>query len=544
MVSARTRTSVWILGDIMSVQGGWAIRFYNPDNFRQGQQIISNFKGFQERTLDDIVVFSGMYGLDSYMLWYIHKDLHGYDYNTSNLNLRLFADTDKNKSFWENKYRVVEVKYDPKTSRYVLFALSEDSIILNTKLLSWRISSIKWKEERKAYEVLEEILEENGILAVNFFQTENEELIDFTYNQITFDSNWSVRDFINYICDDNKYEWYVYNKVLYVGKELFTRKSMNISAKYVEASDQLSESSLFKKIQGDLRPADVLGHIDNRWRCIWAKHIVGKSGGMTKACFSKIGSGRVDKLLYLSTLEGEREINNATFIFAHNQFNSYSIGMGSILKDEGEALYVDEVSVQKDTDTYKVRNPNEMVFDRGNEDDVSRIVSSKEHVVRSTPYLDHNAGILFPSVELDNPPPNSIIFNIKGREESSVLGPFVMNNGKDLVIPFKTDKLDFRLQLPGGWCMYVDKDNVMVIEKNADPSKKPTGSGTYIKFDGDGNIITKGTKTKLQEGSNKLSHADHTHPLSSGTDGLFKLPLLGLDTKHPAPQGTQTTEAD
>ena len=134
-------------------QGGWAVRLYEPGNFRKGYDIVSNFKGFHNRTLDDIMVFNGMYGLDSYMLWYIHKDLHGYDFNSVHLNLRLFSDTDKSNSFWENKYRVIEVKYDPKVSKYVLFALSEDSIVLNTKLMTWNISSVKFNEERTAPQV-------------------------------------------------------------------------------------------------------------------------------------------------------------------------------------------------------------------------------------------------------------------------------------------------------------------------------------------------------------------------------------------------------
>ena len=524
-----------------NTQGGWAIRFYDPSDFRKGYDTVSNFKGYKDRTLDDIIVFNGIYGLDSYMMWYIHPDLQTYDLNTVHLNLRLYPSMNKNKHFWENKYRVIEVKFDPKAKRYVLLALSDDSILLNTKLLTWDLTGMVFEEERKGYEALEDILQANDILAVMFFESPNPDLIDFKYKQLTFEPNWRVRDLINYICDDNGYEWYVYNRVLYIGKELWTREAMAIQGRYDETRDKLAESSFFKKIYGDLRPADVLGHLNNEWRCIWVKHAVGASGGITKACFSRIGAGRVDKLLYLHTLEAEREKANATYIFAQKQFNSYSIGMGNILQDEGNELFIDQVSVQKDIDTYKIRDPNEMVFDRGDEDEYSKVASQKEKVPRSTPYLDHNAGILFPSVQLDNPPPNSIIFNIKDREESSVVGPFVMNNGKDLVIPFKEDKLDFRLQLPGGWCLYVDKDNAMVIEQNADPSAKPTGSGVYLKIDSSGNIITKGTKTKLQEGSNQLAHLNHDH-LGTPMTGNIGLPIIG--STAPNTKGTTDTLGD
>jgi hypothetical protein len=525
----------------MAGKGGWAIRLYKPGDFSKTIDIVSNFEGFHNRDLDDIVVFNSIYGLDSYLIWYIHPDLRGYDFDAVHFNLRLFPEMNKNKPFWENKYRVVEVKYDPIISKYVVFALSEDSVVLNTKLMSWRIPSTKFEEEREAWEVLEDVLEKNNILAVQFFESPNEELVDFRYKQVTLNPDWSVRDFINYICDDNKYEWYVYDKVLYVGRELKAIIKMNITSRYSDSGDRLSQSAFFKKLSGDLRPADVLGHLNKKWKCVWIKHWVGKTGGVTKGCFTRIGGGKPDKQLYQNTLEGIHEKDNAAYIFAHNQFNSYSVGIGNILKDEGETLYVDEVSVQKDTDTLKVRDPTEMVFDRGNEDDESRIVSQKERVARTTPYLDHNAGILFPSVKLDQPPPNSIIFNIKGREESSALGPFLMNNGKDLVIPLQDNKLDFRLQLPGGWCLYVDKDNMMVIEQNADPTTKPTGENVYIKIDSSGNIITKGTKTKLQEGTNTLAWKDHDH-LGNPMTGNIGMPIIG--STAPNTKGTTDTLGD
>jgi len=525
----------------MTAQGGWAIRLYEPGDFDKTIDIISNFKEFHERTLDNIVVFNSIYGLDSYMLWYIHPDMRGYDFNTVHLNLRLFTEMNKNRSFWENNYRVVQVTYDSNLHKYVVLALTEDSVILNTKMVTWKVPSVKFKEGREAWELLTEVLEDNGILGVQYFESPNEELVEFLGEQVVIDPDWSVRDFINYICDDNKYEWYVYNKILYVGRELQARKKMNITTKYSSKQDKIGTSSFFKKVQTDLIPADVLGHTQKKWKCVWVKHYVGKAGGVSKMCFTKIGSGRIDKQLFHHSLDGNRERSNAAYIFAHNQFNSYSVGIGSILKDEGETLYVDEVTVQKDTDTFKVRNPNEMVFDRGDEDDFSRIVSQKERVARSTPYLDHNAGILFPSMQLDEPPPNSIIFNIEGREESPVLGPFIMNNGKDLVIPLQDNKLDFRLQLPGGWCMYVDKDNVMVIEQNADPSKKPTGENVYIKIDSSGNIITKGTKTKLQEGSNQLAWKDHDH-MGSPLTGNIGIPIIG--STAPNTKGTTDTLGD
>jgi hypothetical protein len=566
-------------------QGGWAIRLYDPDNFRKGYDIISNFKGFHNRTLDDIVVFNGMYGMDSYLLWYAHSDLYSYDFNTVFLNLKLFPSLQKDKPFWENNYNVVEVKFDPNKGRYVIFALSLDSMKLNTKLLTWDISSIKFSEKRTVEGALREILEDNNIFAVQYFESPNPDLVDMIYEQLTFDPDWTVRDLINYFADDNGFEWYVYNNVLYIGRELRIIKKMNIGSKFDPQSDRTGNSAFFKRIMGDLRPADVLGHIDEHWRCIWAKHYVGKSGGVSSLCLSQVGAGTVDKNLYIHTLSNEREKHNAGFLLKTRKFNSYSVGIGNILKDDGEASYVDEVSVQKDTNTYQVKSPNNMVFDRGDEDEESKVVSLKERIARSTPYLDNEAGLLFPSVKLDEPPPNSIIFNVKGREESSVLGPFVMGNGSDeLRIPVK-EKGDLRFQLPNGWCFYVREDGttylqVKGVDSQTESSGMLKGKNVWIKLGAspadedivlnspeivrinavndidlqseytitlDGKTIIyvgpDANSVLLAGGGHKISHADHTHSLAPGL-GNIGLPLTGDSLAHPAGQGSDITEVD
>jgi len=571
----------------MSVSpAGWAIRLFEPGNYNKGYDIISNFKGFKERTLDSIIVFNGIYGLDSYILWYIHPDLKSYDLNTVNLDLKLFTGMNKNRPFWENVYRVVEIRFDISTKKYVLLGLSEDSIILNTKLSDWNLKSLSYSKKRTGYQALKEILEDNNIFAVMHFESSNKDLIDFLYPQLTFNPEWRVRDLINYVCDNNGYEWYVCNKVLYIGKELWARKKMIIQGYYDETRDRVAESSFFKKVIGNIKPADVLGHLNKEWRCIWAKHIVGgKSGGMTKCCFSKIGAGRVDKLLYLHTLEGDREKANATYIFSHNQFNSYSIGIGNIIKDEGNQLFVDQISVQKDSDTYKLTNPSEMIFDRGTENEESRLVEVKEQIPRTTPYLDDKAGLLFPSPKLDNTPPNSIIFNVNDREESSVVGPYIVGNGGDLVIPVK-EKGDLRLQLPNGWCLYVKEDGTTYLKvKKVDSQTKASGilkddsvwiklgaspadediemnspevirlmavndialeSEQTITIDAD-TIVYVGPSANavlLAGGGHKISHADHTHPLTSGVDGLFNMPLKGVALVHDPADGSVISEVD
>ena len=77
------------------------------------------------------------------------------------------------------------------------------------------------------------------------------------------------------------------------------------------------------------------------------------------------------------------------------------------------------------------------------------------------------------------------------------------NSNKDFVIPEK-EKGDFRLQLPNLWCLYVKEDGEFVIQKEADPTALPDSSGTYIKWDVDGNIDIISEGIVAVEGSSEL----------------------------------------
>jgi len=139
-----------------------------------------------------------------------------------------------------------------------------------------------------------------------------------------------------------------------------------------------------------------------------------------------------------------------------------SVTIGNILKDESvitdeygnttEMLpYVDEVSIQKNPKLRSVREPHNILIDRG--DDLA-VQHQLERATRSTPYLDHESGLLFPSPKLDHPPPNSLIFNVEGKRESAVIGGYVYGDGrtgedgiKTLNIPIKRRE-DFRLKFP------------------------------------------------------------------------------------------------
>ncbi len=447
----------------------WIVRLYKGDDYSHQIDIIGDFKQYKNRQEDDIVVFSGMYGIDDYFKWYIHKNIKSYDFTTVNIDLALYLDGSSAKTFWRKQYKILDVKYDTNESKYVLFGISLDSAKLKTKLVDYGVKGLSWKKNRTPKQVLIDILEKNEIFKVEYMESIYEsDLRNFEYRMFTFDEDWRVIDFINYIADQNHFEWYVKNNVLYIGNECKAIKGMNTTRKFDLEKDNISNTAWFKKYSGETRPMDIMSHIAETWKCVWVKHICGASGGVSKGCFTRIGIGTLDKENYLKTLEGDPERNIASKLFINKPYSHY-ITLGNILEDHGEISSIDKVSVQKNKELYKVNEPSEVKFDRGDES-TSPLTQIKERISRSTPYLDHRAGLLFPGSILEddegNPivPPNSVIFQVKGKEEASVVGPFVMGNHQaDFVVPLKGRK-DFRLSFPNGWTLYVDEQGRTLLQ--------------------------------------------------------------------------------
>lgn len=531
----------------MTRKAGWIIRIYPHDDYTKTLDFVGNYKELKNRQSDEIIVFRGMYGLDTYLVWTVHQNLPHYDFGRASLDLRLFLEGSTKTPFFKEQFKVIDVRYDPKTSKYRVFAISHDSAVLQTMLLDYDVTSLNYMDNRTPKQVLIDVLEKFNILKVEFHEHPQQiEHRNFEYRSLSINYDWRVLDFINYIASQNEFEWFVRGGTLYIGKELFAIESMNTTKPFDITTDKEAKSSFFKMVMGTTRPMDVLAHINKEWRCIWTKHWVGVSGGNTEGCFVRIGSGTVDKELYFRTLKGLTERTLASRLL-NQKLTSHYVILGSILKDEGSERYIDSVSVQKNKELTKINTPENVKIDRGED-----VFNQKEKVARTTPYLDNEAGLLFPRSKLGSiVPPNSIIFNIEGKEESSAVGPFIIGKNGELTVPYKEPD-DFRLQLPNGWCLYAKKDGETFLQKSgADPKTIPVSANTQIYLGTDG-------KVKLAGGGYELSHIDHYHGYShTHTSGNLGMPLpLGMThipqgqtpivvtDLHKTTQGTTKTEGD
>jgi len=467
------------------VDSGWSVRIFEANNYSDEGTIdhLSNFKKGKSRQLDTLISFNGIYGIDNYLIWHLHKDMPIYDFSTVALDVSFYMYKSTKIVSFQDFYRVRDVRYNPNKSQYTLYAVSESTEKLHSKLISYDVKSLSYKENRTAKDILKEVLQDNNIFYVVFHDDNpsTKTMVHYEYRYFDIDPEWTVLDFIEYIADDNQYEWCIdsfvgkeTNKpywILHIGHELKGDLDMNATKPLQTEIDNISESIYAMKITTNTSSMLPLSMWEDEYKCVWCKHTVGKGGGLSRGCFVPTGLGHLDKHIYLSLLEGNVEKHIAYSMLNRRKLRIPSIGIGNILKDEG-LEYIDEISIQKNPKTYSVREPHNIIINRG--DDLA-VQHQLERTTRWSPYLDHNSGLLFPSPKLDNPPPNSLIFNVGGKRESAVMGGYVYGNGREeYIVPIK-NKQDFRMQFPNGWCLYVKEEGDTILQvKDTDPGTIPS----------------------------------------------------------------------
>ncbi|GAG71759.1 unnamed protein product, partial [marine sediment metagenome] len=242
-------------------QAKWAIRFYLPFEEDKTIEFIGNFENAGKRYLDDIVVFSGIYGVPDHMLWYIHKDMLAYNFSSYSIELKLFLGGDPNSCYFEENYRIIDVGDDLQSDRKVVYAIQQDYAILDTLLIEYDVSTLDFNQTRTVEQLLKDVIENTGVFPVIFCE-HSEPLLQsekFEYPSFVIESDWTVRDFIQYVADENGFEWTVKYGMLFIGPELYTYKSLKASKETLNRQvDNISKNYWNMKIAWSASPLDVL----------------------------------------------------------------------------------------------------------------------------------------------------------------------------------------------------------------------------------------------------------------------------------------------
>ena len=469
----------------------WAIRMYLPFDEENSVSFVGSFETAGSRYLDKIKVFSGLYGMPDFMLWYMHKDLVSYNFSNYSLELKLYLRGDIKDCYWKEKYRVISVYDDLEKDMKVVYAIQEGYALLDSLLIDANIGTLDYKETRDVEQLLRDVLEVTGIIPVIFCEHSDflKQSFKFEYPNFTLDPSWTVRDFIQYVANENNFEWTIKYGMLFIGPILPTYGDFNATKELINRQvDNFSKYRDGAKIAFAASPLNVLWsyllQVEDQeidMRCVWAKHIVGVDGDLTKGCFVPTAV-KIDKETYYHSLEENQErILAVEYIFKDVKFNQ--IRIGRVTKDEGDNEYVDEVSIEKSTFQYSKKTPRNVPMN------VTTPVYTLPRVGRTTPYLDDRAGLFFPRTNNIHTNPNQLLFAVNDRIEQSVLGPFVMGNGSPaFLIPSKNPD-DFRFQLPNGWCLYIKDDGETYLQiedtdSQSIPSEDTTKPFLHLKPDG------------------------------------------------------------
>ena len=199
----------------------WAIRFYTPFEENINVNFVGSFDNAGSRYLDDVIVFSGMYGIPDYLLWYVHKDLVSFNFEKFSAELELFAEGNDKQVVFKERYRILDVRADDDSDRILVIGISEDSAKLTAPLISADLSTLPYNEKRDPLLLLREVLEDTGIMPVIWHEHDeiSKQSFKFEYPKFALDSNWTVYDFINYVAEENNLEWTIKNGSLFIGPE-------------------------------------------------------------------------------------------------------------------------------------------------------------------------------------------------------------------------------------------------------------------------------------------------------------------------------------
>jgi len=493
---------------------------------------------------DQISIYTGLYGIPSYCIWYMAPDKTKHLGAGLSFNITIHEATDI--SFNET-FVIKSALFDVTKKKFRVYA--ESAIHTHLSKIIKSIPARVWASNRRqpisGKEIIKAVVEEatGGSVVVDSVSTK---LIDLVkYVAVSFDRTFTVMDLITKICKENRWEWYLRGDLLLLGNALVVP---NFELEYAP-----DEWFYFKNIRTinttsasmRIKVCEPGYRYQNRSRLIWVQfNIGGKIGDqMTFMAWNHVGDYLKEET-FISTLpEGvARNLGRARML---KNLNQDPIIIGKMFGD------ISAENVQK----YEARTFGADVRNRTNDLNTHEFTTKyvgKQHMRRgaenvkiSTPYAGDGVGVLYPQQES-----NAVLFSPDGSREMPIVGPRYY--GVNEAVPLRSNAQDYRLQLPAA-VIYIKEDGEIIIEQNSDATAVPNGTNASIKIASDGTISIDGVKTLLEGGGYTLSHSNHTHGYQhihgAGNLGITIPPQNhigpGLDTdSHLPTQGTTNTEGD
>lgn len=451
--------------------------------------------GLKENLVDQVVFYRGMYGVPSYIIWYIAPDRQVDWIKTADIfDFFIFDSLQKVKTRrspagempqpqYQDQMVVLNIIFDIEKRVFKLTAVSYFWYLLaNTKELT-AIEIGKQDNPVSGREVIKKLVDIANDGQEILAAVESGLAIDkIKYISINIDPEVSVLDKIADICLENAWEFYLgkgdvqgkRQNVVYIGNKLNIKEEYILPFEPEQGHVQTSETSLFTSITTAgvwCEPMLTYGK-PARGRAIWTKFYLNNEGNEMTVMIQKIG-------FYTKDISGNDVYQGTLKFLSENEFietlygglareyglqrlfrypmRSYPILIGKMF---GEST--DKHKEEYSASTWS-GDPTSYVKDLNKRSFKTEFTEKErpEHYLKNskitTPFAGDGVGLLFPQVE-----GHKTLLAPDGERDIGLIGPGYF--GPDEQVPVRASEKDFRFQLPNGWALIAKENGNTILQ--------------------------------------------------------------------------------
>lgn len=464
--------------------------------------------GEEDFISDQLIVYLGMYGVPSYCLWYAASDKT--KIIEMGLIFRLSFYREANDLIYVEDFMIKSAMYDSVTQHFKIYAESRAFYEFEKNIgFTFKEWSTKNKREPDAAVspkiVLGTVLmKTNPDIAIVFVPPITERKF-YLFN--SFDSNFSVLDFVTKVCAENQWEWYLRGDAIFIsdvftmpGNELYETDRPEYKRREINTLDYTYVQTI-----GDAAIPGLQYKGGAGGRVLWVIHqLGGKIGHEMKICIYKTHTRLREEHYIESLVDYARQLGLNRL---QKNYTQKQILIGNIFGEytDEERNNYEAAEFGADIDN-PGNSPADRLFKNKYEEGDNAFIYLKKPMMTS-PYAGNGVGLQFPQADS-----HRILFSPFGNREYALVGPAYWAN--EDVIPERYSEKDYRLSLPGA-TIYIKEDGEIIIEQSSIPGSVPSGSGNYIKIDTDGTIYI--------DSSNQINIGDSATVIRSGGPGALVL---------------------
>lgn len=396
---------------------------------------------------DQIILYIGMYGVPSYVVWYIAPD------KTKILGLgtkfKLAMSAGANKWGYMCSYIIENIIFDVRRQKYRCFAVSvpHQKLALGTRIRSTYLTKNR-DEPVSGFDFITTLVKEctMGEIEVVPIKPVTDRI---KYLQVSLDPNISALDLITKICSENRWEWYLSGQKLFIG-DVVKIENLNVLDKEQDVDHKKSTDNIYLShhviSSMGAEPGMMYGKDS---RVLWVKYYQSvKKGCLASIMVTPFLDIRVSEKSFISTLQEE------ALALGRVRLNKSLTPQQIIL---GKQYGTIEDYVDENLDNYEMPefsgdplNPSKDLRKYEFKTEFSSDESHFKYIQNakmSTPYAGNGIGVLFPQTS-----GHRILFSPGGERDIGIIGPGFF--GANDNVPKRDYPADFRFQFEDSGCIY------------------------------------------------------------------------------------------